>query len=230
MNSYWKDHYDSISKRFDDSLLKQVGKTISGQEVSEIQVKLIVSNIANALQLDEEDTVVDLCCGNGILTRQLAPFVKTIVGVDFSSGLIEMANKYNSFHNIEYLFNDVLDLDPEYFLGISKVVMYEALQHFSTDQLCSLLEKLSKLERGALVFLGSIPNKEKLNAFYDTKEKYAFYMQRESENKPHMGRWWLKEELRRLASTRGFNATFLSQEPKLYTAYYRFDVLLEKCQ
>ena len=108
--------------------------------------------------------------------------------------------------------------------------MYEALQHFSLEQFAKLLDELCGLETGSLVFLGSIPNKEKLNVYYDTEEKYAFYMQRESEGKPHIGRWWLIEEIEQFVSMRGFKATLLPQEPTLYTAYYRFDVLLERCQ
>ncbi|MEQ1743125.1 MAG: hypothetical protein ABL869_11600, partial [Candidatus Nitrotoga sp.] len=89
MNSYWKNHYDSISKQFDGSLLKQVGKTVNGQEIPELQVKLIVENTTNVLRLKAKDSVVDLCCGNGLITRQLAPLVEKVVGVDFTHGLID---------------------------------------------------------------------------------------------------------------------------------------------
>lgn len=230
MNSYWKNHYDSISKQFDGSLLKQVGKTVNGQEIPELQVKLIVENIVNVLRLSTKDSVVDLCCGNGLITRQLAPLVKDVVGVDFTSGLIDAAKRYSGFHNIEYVNSDVLRLDPKYFLGSKKIVMYEALQHFSEEQLSSLLDELSNLGTGSLIFFGSIPNWEKLSAYYDTERKIEFYMQCENEGRPHIGRWWLMDEIERLVSTRGFKSTFLPQEPTLYTAYYRFGVLLEKCQ
>lgn len=230
MNSYWKNHYDSISRQFNGSPLKQVGKTVNGREIAEHQIKFIVQNIANVLRLNESDFVIDLCCGNGLITRQLAPLVKDIVGVDFTSGLIDAAKRYNSFNNIEYVISDALSLDPKYFLGLKKIVMYEALQHFNEEQLSVLLDELNNLGTGSFVFFGSIPNKEKLNVYYDTEEKYAFYMQRESEGEPHIGRWWLMEEIEQLVSERGFKATFLPQEPTLYTAYYRFDVLLEKCQ
>jgi len=230
MTSYWKDHYDSISRQFDGSLLKQVGKTVNGREIPEAQVKLIVENIATVLRLGAKDSVVDLCCGNGLITRQLAPLVKGIVGVDFTHGSIDAAKRYNSFHNIEYISSDVLNLDHKYFSGLRKIVMYEALQHFSLEQLVKLLDEFSGLMTGSLVFFGSIPNQEKLHVYYDTEDKYAFYMQRESEGMPHIGRWWLMEEIRQLVSMRGFKVMGLSQEPTLYTAYYRFDVLLEKCQ
>lgn len=230
MNSYWKHHYDTASKQFDASLLKQVGKTVNGREIPAPQIKLIVDNIVNVLRLSENDSVVDLCCGNGLITRQLAPLVKDVVGVDFTSGLIDAAKRYNGFHNIEYINSDVLRLDPEYCSGFKKVIMYEAMQHFSEEELSVLLGELNNLGKGSRVFLGSIPNKEKLSVYYDTEEKYAFYKQRESEGRPHIGRWWLMNEIEQLVSTRGFKATFLPQEPTLYTAYYRFDVLLEKRQ
>jgi 2-polyprenyl-3-methyl-5-hydroxy-6-metoxy-1,4-benzoquinol methylase len=230
MNSYWKNHYDSISKQFDGSLLKQVGKTVNGQEIPELQVKLIVENTTNVLRLKAKDSVVDLCCGNGLITRQLAPLVEKVVGVDFTHGLIDTAKRYNAFYNIEYVNSDVLSLNSEYFLGLKKIVMYEALQHFSEQQFGILLDELKSLAAGSLVFFGSIPNREKLSAYYDTERKIEFYMQCENEGRPHIGRWWLMDEIERLVSTRGFKSTFLPQEPALYTAYYRFGVLLEKCQ
>lgn len=229
MNNYWKNYYESVSKKFDGSLLKQVGKTVNGQDIPQIQVRLITENIVNVLHLSLKDSLVDLCCGNGLITRKLAPLVKEVVAVDYTLGLIDTAKSYNSFSNIKYVNSDVLSLNHEYFLGFKKIAMYEALQYFSIDQFTYLLNNLNSLEQGSLVFLGSIPNKVKLNAYYDTKEKYAYYMQCKSEGKPHIGRWWLMEEIELLASSRGFNVTFLSQEPALYTAHYRFNVLLEKC-
>jgi cyclopropane fatty-acyl-phospholipid synthase-like methyltransferase len=228
MSSYWKNYFDSISKQFDGLPLKQVGKTINGQEVSEHHVKVIVENITEVLRLNAKDSVVDLCCGNGLITRQLAPHVKEVVGVDFSSGLIEAAEKCNSFHNIKYVTSDVLNLNAKYFSGLKKIVMYEALQLLSEQQFGALLDDLKGLASGSLVFLGSIPNKEKFSVYYDTEEKIAFQKQRESEGRPHMGRWWLMNEIGQLASTRGFKTTFLPQDPTLYTAYYRYDFLLEK--
>ena len=118
MNSYWKNHFDSMSRQFDGSLFKQVGKTINGQEVSEHHVNVIFEKIAKVLRLNAKDSVVDLCCGNGLITRQLAPFVKEVVGVDFSSGLIDSAEKYNSFNNIKFNDKEVVGL---YFCPITEV-------------------------------------------------------------------------------------------------------------
>lgn len=228
MSSYWKAHYDSLSKRFPASPLKQVGKTVNGQEVPRSQLDAIVQGIANALQLTEEDALIDLCCGNGLITRRLAGIAKEVVGVDFSPGLIDVAESCNSAPNIEYINSDVLELTEEFFSGSKRVSMYEALQHLSLEQFVELLNRFRGLQPGALVFLGSIPNEERLAAYYDSEEKLAYYEQREREGKPHMGRWWSMEEIERILPTREFEATFLSQNPTLYTASYRFDLLLER--
>lgn len=230
MSNYWKNYYDSNGEQFDGSLLKQVGKTVNGVVISEEQVLLIIDNLISVLQLNSPDIVVDLCCGNGVLTRQLAPLVNKIVGVDYTSSLINAAKRYNDFHNIEYINSDVLSLGLKYFSGKKKIIMYEALQHFNVEQLSVLLEELCHLSEGSLFFIGSIPAKEKLRAYYDTEEKYEYYLERENEGQPHIGRWWSMEEINEIATARGFKATYLLQSPKLYTAYYRFDVVLERLQ
>jgi cyclopropane fatty-acyl-phospholipid synthase-like methyltransferase len=230
MNIYWKKYYESNSRQFDGSLLKQVGKTVNGREVSELQIRIMVNTIAKVLQLCTKDSLVDLCCGNGLITKQLGSLVKNVVGVDFSAGLIDAAKRYNVFHNIEYVHSDILRLDRKYMRGLKKILMYEAMQHFSKKQLNNLFYELSNLTKGSLVLLGSIPDKEKLSDYYDTPEKLTFYMQRKSEGRPHIGRWWLMGEIKQIASLHDFKAIFLQQDSKLYTSYYRFDVLLRKCQ
>ena len=229
MNNYWKDHYQETSRRFHGSQLKQVGKTVNGYEISQTQLRLIVGHIGHILHLGARDSMLDLCCGNGLITRRLAPLVREIVAVDFAGGLIDIAKRQNCLHNIEYLTSNVLRLDNKYFQGRNKILMYEALQHFSVEELSSLLDKLSTLEPNSLVFLGSIPNKEKLGVYYDTPEKMSFYLRSEQEGKPHMGRWWSASEIESLGSARGLKTTILAQLPSLYTAHYRFDVLLEAC-
>ena len=228
MSEYWKRHYLESSKQFAGSLLKQVGKTVNGNEVTENQVQLIVDNIQHVLNLNAADTVLDLCCGNGLLTRRYAPLVKRIVAVDYTPGFIEMALQVNHYENIDYVNADVLKLGPQYRRGVNKVIMYEALQHLTLEGFRSLLGELRDLGEGTRFFIASIPDRTKLKMYYDTEDKFAFYMRREAEGAPHIGRWWVFEEIDRISSLNGFEAHKLQQAPSLYTAYYRFDVILKK--
>jgi trans-aconitate methyltransferase len=228
MNNLWKDYYNLNVIKFRYSLYKQVGKTVNGIAVDDKQLKWITQNIISKLRLCQTDEVIDLCCGNGLITRDIAESASKIIGVDFSCGLIETAKSKSSAENITYVESDVLNLTDDFFKQASKYYMYEALQHFCMERTRMLLKKVSCRKGPVLFFIGSVPDKEKLWHYYDTVEKKEFYLKRERENKPHMGRWWKRDELESVATQYGFKAHFCFQPPSFYTAYYRFDCLLEK--
>lgn len=228
MNNFWKNHYDQNVEIFKDSLYKQVGKTVNGVPVDSGQLNIITSNIIDKLALNHDDVLVDMCCGNGLITKSLAPNVKKVIGVDFSQGLIDTAISTSHAGNITYMASDALQLTRDFFIEGSKLCMYEALQFFSIDMLEKLLKNMSYIRSGTIFFIGSVPDKDKLWNYYDTEEKKQFYLRSEAENKPHMGNWWGKSGLELVAAKNGYKATFLNQNSELYTSYYRFDCLLEK--
>lgn len=228
MSNYWKDHYDQNTKLFRNSLCKQVGKTVSGSEINQKQLDYITESITGSLHVGNTDTVIDLCCGNGLITRNVAGHAREITGIDFSKGLIKMAKTTSYAENIIYIVSDVLQVSPVYLENVKKFYMYEAIQHFTVEMFTRLLELLGPLEPEILLFIGSVPDEERLWYYYNTEEKKQFYLGRERENRPHMGKWWKKEELRQLSSQHGFSVTFIEQNPLLYTSDYRFDCLLEK--
>lgn len=228
MSNYWKDHYDRISLEHGDELLKQVGKTVNGERVADDQIKLIIESVTSALEINENDILIDLCCGNGVLTRKIAPRALNVVGIDFSKGLIDEANKHSRLDNITYLQHDVLSLPGQFFSGKRKVLMYEAMQHFTQDDFHALLQALTGLDSGSIVLFGSVPDKARLRNYYDTDEKYSFFQQRESEGRPHMGKWWMTNEIEIIAARSRFQTQFLPQPSTLYTSHYRFNLLLKK--
>jgi hypothetical protein len=78
------------------------------------------------------------------------------------------------------------------------------------------------------VLIGSVPDRARLHAYYDTDEKRAFFEECERRGEPHMGRWWSGDEIVQVAGPFGFHARIVSQPEALYTAYYRFDAILER--
>lgn len=228
MRDYWKDLYDTVSKKPGSSLLEQVGKTLNGKPLPDDQVELIAWSAAKALKLTGQDLLIDLCCGNGIITERIAPLVGRAWAVDFSKGLIDVAKKNSMAANIKYAHADVLNLGAEYFTGPRKILMNESLQHFSENDLRELLQMISRVDEGSLIYFGGIPDREKLEIYYDTPEKMAFYELREREGRPHSGKWWLQAEISKIANSIGFKTTIVPQQPSMVTSYYRFDVLLEK--
>lgn len=91
--------------------LKQVGKTVWGENISYQQFRSIILGIEHHLDLKEADVVLDLCCGNGLITKEIAKLCKEVVGVDFLYTLLEVANKYHRPRKVSYKHISVLELD-----------------------------------------------------------------------------------------------------------------------
>jgi len=224
--TYWNNFQEIIPA---DNLLAQVGKTINGQPVSDDQIDLITESIINSLGVSREDQVVDLCCGNGLLTRNISKKCQAITGVDYSGLLIDTAKKYNAEDNINYLNRSILDLVPsDVGRTINKFYMYEALQHFRVSDLKSILDMISSLSGGhALLLLASIPDKSRRFKFYNTFSRRLEWFKRTLMNKEAIGTWWRKEKLSAICNEMGCCCEILDQDTNLYTAHYRFNVLIE---
>lgn len=74
------------------------------------------------------DRMLDVGCGNGYTTRRLAPLVREIVGVDYSSEMVKRAGESEGpegvSENITFQVQDVLALNPERF-GMFDVALSE---------------------------------------------------------------------------------------------------------
>jgi len=224
--NYWKEHFNKNVQIYQNSLKKQVDMTLNKQELDDEQVKLRVESIIKNLELEPSDTLLDLCCGNGILTRQLSEKVRFIYAVDFSSELLNVAKKVNQKDNIKYEEGDVMALNFKEF-KVSKVLIYSCLQYLQEEQVSKLFSGLSNFPH-VLVYISNTPDKSKLLEYYDTKEKLEYYKKTLDEGKPHIGTWYLKNHLADLAKSNGFNYKFLTIDRRMNTSYYRFDLLLEK--
>lgn len=228
MNEYWLNHFNFNAEHFVDSQLKQVGKTINGCEVDQDQVCLIIETIKNHLALSKNDSVIDLCCGNGLLTARIARFCKRVVGVDFSEKMIAIGRKTNIVPNIKYFVSDVIALEWNRFRGYSKLCIYEGIQHLTVEEFRQLLRAIRENIDNPTIFIGGVPDKQKLNQYYDTDEKIAFFLDREARGISHMGRWWDQSEIEAVGKELGMQTCFHAQHSTLYSAYYRFDCVLEQ--
>jgi SAM-dependent methyltransferase len=227
MENYWRNHFDRRAIQYSDSVLKQVGRTVQGREVEEKMIDLIVEDIRHHLDINKSDSVLDLCCGNGLLTDILAEQCEKIVGVDYSASLIAVAKSRHASHAHEYIASDILDLTPDFLCCFNKFFMYDGLQYISAESFSLFLSKLGEDAVGCFrFFVGGIPDIAKLTTYYDTDEKMAYYHAQEANETPHIGKWWGKEELRQIVEKQGLSIKWLSQSDALYTAYYRYDCLI----
>ncbi|OOG48537.1 class I SAM-dependent methyltransferase [Rhodanobacter sp. C01] len=228
MSNYWKDLYDTNADKFTDSPLKQVGRTINGAEEGASQIELTIETVRQVLRLDETDRVVDLCCGNGLITEVIASGVASVIGVDFSEKLIEHARRRGVASNVQYLTRDVSALEPSFFAEANKVCMLVSVQHLNSSEVSRLLRTLAESPSIEAVFIASVPDADRLSAFYDDERKMAYYLEREAEGRPHMGTWWSQQQIQALVEEVGLRVRFLAQHTGLTSAYYRYDCLIER--
>lgn len=97
--------------------------------------KFFVDNV------DESDFVLDIGCGNGALTYDVASKVKRIVGIDLSEKNISIAKRTYSRENIEYICGNALtDLPNEQY---DVAILSNVLEHI--DKRVKFLVSLKSL-------------------------------------------------------------------------------------
>lgn len=229
----WKTHWQiAPTGCAPTDFFRQVGKTVGGSPITQEQFSRIVQQLTDALAVSVNDNILDLCCGNGLITRNLSERCASICGVDYSQPLIAIAQQHHQRDNICYLCASVLEL-PEMLQGangsFSKVYMYEALQHFSETDIDAILAVIERLSTpGARIFFGSVPDRQRIWKFYDTPGRRRDYEMRVAEGREAIGTWWRSEFLEDAARRHGMTCHFMEQHASLHTAHYRFDVLLSR--
>ena len=225
---YWHKFWESFPSVYGEmEFLRQVGRVVDGKPISEELFRVIVDSIVTHLAATPTDDVLDLCCGNGIITREVARQCRSIVGVDYSSRLIEIAKKHNASRNISYVCADVMDLPVMLQGRFDKAYMYEAIQYFSEQQFAHILAACRLFAKDTPCFLvGSIPDVSKKWRFYDTLSRRCDWLKRTLTNREVIGHWWERDAIRRLCADAHLMVRFIEQNPLLHTAHYRFDVLI----
>lgn len=224
----WHQYWNSRPASFaDDDVLRQVGWTVNGQPISAVAVDAMAADIVAGLCLTTDDTLLDLCCGNGLLTARCALHCRHVTGVDFSVPLIRIARERFLAENIEYVVADVRALPSAIQeRPYSKIMMYGALQHLSAADVELLLQQLRESHaHTAPLFVGAIPDRDRLWAFYNTEERRREYARRVQEGTEALGHWWTVAELSEVARRAGYRVELLPETSTLPTAHYRFDAL-----
>lgn len=116
-----------------------------------IEVRLRYSRVCS-LARDKE--IVDLCCGTGWGSYDLAKFAKTVIAIDRRPACIEYARLKHQRPNISFQEMDALNL----ILGsdiCDLVVANEAIEHFSKEEASILLNGIKKILRPGGILFGT---------------------------------------------------------------------------
>lgn len=231
MDRDWKTFWTTYPHKANDTqYLRQVGKTVGGVQISQEQFDAILGDIDKHLDISPDDVVLDLCCGNGLITREIAKKCKEVVGIDFSEVLIETATEITQEPNVKYIVMDVRkirNLIKEYESYFTKVLWYEALAFFDEHDLCEVLDSIKLLSREEpIILIGSVLDHSRKWSFFNTfkrKMTYVFKIVLLGQE-VGLGKWWKREQIEKVCDKSGFACEFHYQNNVLHTAHYRIDV------
>lgn len=88
----WKNFWET--KALSGGPALQVGRVLGGKVLDDTFLAKIAARIAVQLDLQKDESLLDVCCGNGALSRALLPYCHHMIGVDFSENLIKQAQSF----------------------------------------------------------------------------------------------------------------------------------------
>lgn len=224
----WEEYWNALPRQVAETdFLQQVGRTVNGQPIPFVSLDIIADDIVSRLALGQSDHLLDMCCGNGLITARLSSYCGEITAVDFSESLIQIANKYFSKANVKYEIGDAKIFFSGYDNnGFTKILMNACVQHFEVNELQKMLTDMLRQKSLSKIYLTSIPDKARLWNFYNTPERKADYEQRLKHGRDAIGTWWDRAEFKEMAESLCYKTICFDQPTTLDTAHYRFDALL----
>ncbi|QCP47748.1 methyltransferase domain-containing protein [Trinickia violacea] len=207
----------------------QVKRTVGGKVVSEEHVDMIMQAIRRHLAIEPKDIVLDLACGNGALSARLFRACSSLVGVDISSYMIDIANQhfaappqftFAASGAAEYVCAETM---PERF---TKVMCYASFSYLSEQEAQTTLQTLhSRFVNVDRVFIGNVPDGERAAAFYAPRIPEPGEL---TDPRARIGIWRTRAEFAALAAGAGWDTEFGTMPEGYFSGYYRYDVVLHR--
>ncbi len=230
----WQEFWSGFRKgevKSERDLFVEVGKTVAKEPISKAAFDLSIDLVRRDLELNSSDRMLELCCGNGLMTLCLAPLVREIRAVDFSQRLIDNARKFRYAANVQYVCAEaagyISDLATNKTFVPSKILLGDALGYFEPDVLASILASASNLTAHKFIFAATgIPCDDLKWNFYNTPERVQRYEENQrlaSNSNDGIGRWWRREELERLARDQSLALAIKDQPREL--SKFRVDAI-----
>ena len=230
-HSFWKD-YRNIDFKSEDDLFIQVGKTVNGQPISRLVFMAMIEDIASSLELNSSDTMLEMCCGNGLLTLPLSEFVNEVVAFDFTDHLIATAQKFRTNSKITYR---IADANSNFFEAFAlqrmpnKFLMNDSLGYFTLQELKAIIVRIMDNSDHFRFYITGVPNDALKWNFYNTEERKQAYIASVNAGETSgkgIGHWWDMQLIQQLADELSLICTISNQPESI--SNYRTNILLCK--
>jgi ubiquinone/menaquinone biosynthesis C-methylase UbiE len=227
MSDYWQNIWNK-NKSGNKNCHCMVHRTKHNKPISDGDWNKTLDFILSNFKVNKTDTVLDVCCGNGLLSTPLSKRCKKVIAVDFSSHLLADLKKMD-VPNINIILKDVLKLDfPK--KSLSKIICNFSLQYFNNREVLLLLKYFFDwLIPKGVCYIGDIPDLSKIWNFFNTPEYEKMYFESILNDKKIIGNWFLKDFLINASHHLGFSKINIIEQPKfMFNSHYRFDLLIQK--
>ncbi len=220
----WKHFWNQ--KALEPEAALQVARVSKGKPLDHEWMQKIALSIKNQIQLKPLDSLLDVCCGNGLLLASLKPFCSEACGVDFSEGLIKNAQLNYSNLGIGFICGEAQNFKlPRKF---DKVILYFSFQYFETYELGKkvIANLIKHAAPGAIILIGDIPDRSRWFHYYNSTHKWFSFIKQELGSQNNMGKFWTAKELMKICDELAVKGEKIEQENWQPFSHYRFDFLI----
>ena len=229
-NVFWKDQYREKSQSMDP--LAQAGRDV---RVGAIPLLHRIHTVIERLQVEPEDTVIDIGCANGLVDIVLSSTCKSLIAVDVVPEQCALAQiNLASYSNVTVLQGSATNI-PAADHSADRILMLEALQYLDVNEYMVAFAEIMRIAApGALALIGSVPDNAKKAAFLEpylmelrsaghlsSAQKAAAIARNEN------CRWYDQQELLDAWLQLGAKPTILSIPSTDPVADHRFDLLVQ---
>ena len=227
MSEYWQQFWLSHgygSAEVDEQA--QVLRTLERQPVKPEMFSAIVTSVCQMLAVQNSSDLLDLCCGNGVITREFFYRCSSITAVDLVPEFVARL-LCEAPDSVSAIVADARSIEfPQ--ASFDRILLYSGLQYFSHEETVHLFERLRLwLRADGRIVLGDILDVSRQWEFFSTIEREAAYFNGLKIGAPLIGTWFDAGWLIKLAQFSGFGkATVYSQPQSFPYQHYRFDMVL----
>lgn len=222
--SFWTQHGQSTVGA---NQQLQVLRTLNKEPIEAGKWARTLEHIISTMDLQPTHRVLDLCGGNGLIAQQMAKVSSEVVVVDISPNLLDHLPA--DANNVVAKQGDMREVDFEHG-SFERIICYAALQYLNFAETTRLFRKLFNwLRPGGLLFVGDIPDSQRIWSFFDSPERRAAYFQHLQAGSQIVGTWFSRDWLQYLAEVAGFSHSETMDQPdeQIYS-WFRFDMKCRK--
>jgi len=220
---FWKDYTTDITEKDEQS---QVLRTFNKKPITKELWTFTLNKIDEVFKVNEGEKVLDLCSGNGLLSKHFLSKGASVVAVDISE---ELLKNVSNLPGIKPINSDIRLLEFED-NSFNKIILYAGIQYLNNKEAIVLLQRIYKwLKPGGVLLIGDIPDFNKRWKFFNTEERQHVYFDNLLIGKAIVGNWFESDWFYHLTKYIGFKeGEFLEQDNKLIYSSFRFDFRYKK--